>query len=498
MSETLQGAQADRPIWGVCLPFGAMALFFAWLTGQTCAEQTTLRGAGIYAAVSLVCVGGVLWGAARTKGGSRLFGALLFAAALLLKGAFALALDTPPESDFGILYAAAAKLAAGVNVLPQSEYFQNWPYQSAFVAWMAFFIRFFGADVTFFKLTNCVFSALTTLLIYRIARRFASEGGARAAGAAFLLYPGTFLLVPVLTNQHLSELLLLLSLYVYTAPAARLRRNGGQGAAAGALLALGNAIRPVGIVAVLAVAAQLALGFLLWVRRDRSRLGHLALRAAAAVTVYFCVGAALSGLVRIAGLNPSGLADNVPEWKFILGLNEQSDGGFNYADNEALFAAGADTRRAAEALLRERLEIFKSPGRFFALVYRKARVMWGGFEPAYWAFNDGARAALSTHVSPEKLDLLLMWGKKLTAFFYLWANLLIAAGAVFAARRGRAQGAAALLMLAALAYFGAHFFIEVQTRYRSLMTVLTFPLIAPGADALGLTYLRQAGKGPAV
>jgi hypothetical protein len=69
---------------------------------------------------------------------------------------------------------AAGYLAQGVNLLGELDYFHYWPYQSAFVAWMALFIRLFGADVVFFKLTNCLFSALSTLLVY-IAIRFFSR-----------------------------------------------------------------------------------------------------------------------------------------------------------------------------------------------------------------------------------------------------------------------------------------------------------------------------------
>jgi 4-amino-4-deoxy-L-arabinose transferase-like glycosyltransferase len=71
----------------------------------------------------------------------------------------------------------------GVNLLGELDYFHYWPYQSAFVAWMALFIRLFGADVVFFKLTNCLFSALSTLLVYLLAKRFASEWGARVASS---------------------------------------------------------------------------------------------------------------------------------------------------------------------------------------------------------------------------------------------------------------------------------------------------------------------------
>ena len=84
---------------------------------------------------------------------------------------------------------------------------------------------------------------------------------------------------------------------------------------------------------------------------------------------------------------------------------------------------------------------------------------------------------------------------KFTAGYYFWVNILIALGAFAVLRKKKVSKPYMLFVLIALAYFSAHLFIEVQTRYRSLMTVVTYPLIATSVDALvGSVQSPRLGK----
>lgn len=104
----------------------------------------------------------------------------LLTAAFAVRCLFVLLINTQPESDFALVYEVAKGLAAGNNTLNDSPYFQTWAYQSGYVLFLAFFIRFFGASLFSFKVMNCLFSTVTTLLVYLLARRMTSEKAARA------------------------------------------------------------------------------------------------------------------------------------------------------------------------------------------------------------------------------------------------------------------------------------------------------------------------------
>ncbi|MDD4510042.1 MAG: glycosyltransferase family 39 protein, partial [Oscillospiraceae bacterium] len=324
-------------------------------------------------------------------------------------------------------------------------------------------------------LMNCLFSALSTLLVYLLAKRFASERGARVASVVFFLYPGTFMMVSVLTNQHLSEVLMLWALYVFTTPAKR-TKGMFMSAAAAVLLALSNAIRPNGIILVLAVLVYIAIRVFSRLKDGQNKRKYDFARALVLIVLYFLISLSLSGFVKATGLNEYGLVNNVPEWKWIIGLNEQYDGQYNSEDAKTVFDGGFD-QAAVDRLMRERLSI--SPSGFLSLAWRKLNIMWGS-----WAFIGNVYAEIGALRGGDFLSRVLIRMCKFTAGLYIWVNLLIALGAAIPFRQKRVQEAHMLLMLISLAYFCTHLLIEVQPRYRSLMTVMSFPLIAVGVDAL--------------
>lgn len=401
---------------------------------------------------------------------TRQFLALLFVAALLLKGMAAVLIPTQPESDFWKLYDAARQLAQGQNLLNTETYFQRWPYQSGFVAWMAFFIRWFGAGVPFFQLTNALCSAASNCLIYAIVRRFSSEAGARGAALFYLLYPGVYFLLPVLTNQHLSELLLLLALWACTHPAEGLRGRCLWGGAGGVLLALSNGIRPMAAVILLAAAAFAAMGLLGWISRRGETLWATLGPWACFLLAYFLSWRLLNAVTILSGLNCLGLTNQVPEWKWILGLNPTTHGGYSPSDAAAVFQSGRPVPQAAGDLLRQRLAL--SPGDLLELFRDKIRAMWGSFEDPSWAFTGQVWADLARLGWGEQALSLVNKLCRLTSGMYVWISLLAGAGALAQLRRPRPfPWTGTLAMLCALAYFAAHLFIEIQPRYRSTMTI---------------------------
>lgn len=476
------------PLSGVVLlAFAVMALLIAYVSAHFLYRNTDPK---YYLALyyGLPCL--FLFGAAAllpNRPHAPMFGMALFLAALLLKGAMAALFQTQPESDFSLFYAAAQQLAQGNNLLNETPYFQCWAYQSGFVAWMALWIKFFGADVAFFKGMNVLLSALTHLLIYLFARRFASERGARVAALAFLFYPGTFFLIPLLTNQHLSEFLLLAALWVCTLPAASARRRALQSAAGGLLLALSNFIRPTAAVVLLAAAGYGLIQFVESTRGERRKAGGMLFF----LLSYGLVWAALSGAVQITGLNQNGLTSQAPEWKFILGLNEATAGQYNSADEAAVFGPNGPRQEVLRALLRERISL--PPNRMFALFWRKIEQMWGSFEDTFWLFTRGFWDELNTSGIGTAVLYWMDKLRRLSCGYYMVAGVLAGVGAFSQLKRRSLPESAALAMLTALAYFCAHLFIEIQVRYRSTMTLFLMLLTAPGADVIASVFRPRKG-----
>lgn len=475
---------AERLLLG--LTFGCFALMAAVIAAvslKALLEEAAPRTAAVCITLPGLLLAGLGLACRRARADrGRRFALLLFAGTLALKGAFAVLVDTQPVSDFKMLYETAQWLAQGPVPLTALEYFVRWPYQSWFVAYMAVPMELFGADVLFFKLVNVLASALTGALVYGLARRFASEGGARGAALLYTLYPGTWLLAPVLTNQHLSDLLLLLALWLYTVPAAGLKGRLALAGAAGAALALGNAFRPAAAVALAAALCLLVLELLRerggGLRAAGSALARFALLAAAYAALMWGFGQG----VRLSGLNEYGLTNSCPEWKFVCGLNEETCGGYSKRDAERVFGGG-DPRAEARALIAQRLSV--PPDRLAKLAWDKIEKLWGRCETLEWTVTDNVAQALDRSGVPGGAEKAVRVVQRASSGCYVWCFMLAAAGGVCALRgRARSREAAQLLALAALAYFGVHLFIEVQVRYRLLMYALAFPLTAVGLDGL--------------
>ena len=470
-----------------CLCTAGMAAYIVFTASSVfCGETGGLALTKHLAAALLLCA---LAAALTRLGQSETRHVLcLLAAAFAVRCLFVLLINTQPESDFALVYEAAKGLAAGNNTLNDSPYFQTWAYQSGYVLFLAFFIRFFGASLFSFKVMNCLFSTATTLLVYLLARRMASAKAARAAGWIYALYPGTICYCSVLTPQHLSEMLLLLAVFLFTLPGRTKNQSFADAAIAGAVLSLSNAARPTAIVFVLALTAYAVVSCF----GDRGELRRILARTVLAVVCYFLCMSGISALVKVSGVNRNGLSNLLPEWKFIVGLNQSADGQYNLEDVTRVFYA-QDQTRAAQALERERLEI--TAPQFFALAHRKALLMWGTPEADYWAFTGSVCDGL-TAVYGEDALVLLAKVQRMTAAFYIWIYALTVFGAFAQARTKRISEVYLLLALTALAYFCAHAFIEIQPRYRTLMYALTFPLTANGAEWLGFRIIHKSSDRP--
>lgn len=421
------------------------------------------------------------------ESGAGRFALLLFLGAFALKGAFAAVVDTQPVSDFVALYLGAVELAQNGTPLSVQPYFQMWPYQSGQALYLAALVKLFGEDLLWIKLFNALWAAFTSVMVYALARRISSEGGARTAAVLYTFYPGTWLLLPVLTNQHLSELLFMLAFWLYTTPAQAGKKRLGLAAAAGAVLALGNAIRPAAIVALAAAGCLMVLELLRERRSGGRRLAAAIVRFALFAVVYVGVMGALGGLTRLSGVNEYGLSSSCPEWKFACGLNEETSGCYSAADAKLIFYESENPRQAARELALERIQM--PPARLLRLLGNKIRIMWGGYEETTWMLTPNVVEQIDASALPVCTEQLSWWTKMLSCGVYSLSFLLMALGGAVGLKKERE--AAQLLALVSLAYFGVHLFIEIQPRYRSLMYAVAFPLTALGFDGLWALWERR-------
>lgn len=412
-----------------------------------------------------------------------LFAIILFIISLVSKISMAMLIQTPPESDFYLLYFAAQELADGNNILNTTQYFQFWAYQSGFVVWMSFFIRFFNAGLQFFLIMNALAVSITNVLLYFLCRRFGSDLGATIVSLIYLCYPAPFFMVPVLTNQTMAELFMMGALCLYLIPQGPRKKRCACHLGAGILLAISNIFRPMAVVLVFSVLGVTVLCII--TRRN--------FRAYAIPCAFFCGGyiaitQGASFLICASGINTNGLNNMLPTWKFVLGLNSASSG--RYSSQDAAYVFGSNHPvAAAQELLRDRLSFCSIP-QLLRLFWEKIIIMWGYFEDSSWALTQRVMDMLRER---GLYNFVRYWVDKwcrLGAGAYIMIMILAGAGA----KRIRGKlDYRYVVVLASGIYFGAHLLVEIQVRYRSTFLLFLLPLTACGVDSLKniLTHVRM-------
>lgn len=393
------------------------------------------------------------------------FALTLFLVRFTLALCFILWLGSEPVQDFATMHTAAEQLAAGSHEYLDNIYFFNWAYQSAFVAYEALVITLFGPSLLPLQLLNALWLAGTNVLVYQMARHFLPEKAAMTAGVFYCVYPAPLFLAGVLTNQHLSVFLLYSALYVLLCRDVTPLRA----LSAGALMALGNAMRPIGVIVMLAS--------VLWLLIRAMHRADLrsALHGAYVAASYFMVGAALSGLIVASGINPEGLSNNQPMWKFVVGLNQDSNGSWNRDDYETYLSLPTDeAHQAMTQAVQKRLSV--GPAKLAGLAWRKSAVMWAGNEDLYWGFGHlDPDAPAVAGLSWNSLQLLL---GSLDKGIYLLAFALALAGLILRLREKERCGHSLPLVLLLCGYYAVHLIVEVQSRYRYFLMPCVFILAA--------------------
>lgn len=399
---------------------------------------------------------------------------IIFAVRFLIAMALIFMIQTQPVSDFNTMYQAAINLSQGGRDYLDNIYFFNWAYQTGFVLYESVILRIFGTGQFALQVMNALWLGGIGALVYGIALHLMSRKAAAMAALLYVLYPAPYFLTTVLTNQHIAAFFYYLAIYL-------LVRNEKlslpMAILIGAVIAIGNVMRPIGIILVLAILCWRLIRFLMGKdeRKGRTLAGLLLIPIS-----YFAVFSLCSGAVAWSGLNPEGLSNNLPMWKFVVGLNQESNGGWNREDYDSYYSLPSEEAdQAMREVVQERLKA--GPSALFDLALRKSTAMWGSAEDMYWGFGhlDGQRKIGPKTVSQYLQDL--DWADR---GVYWVAFTLAILGLLSMLLRGSKGGPALLLTFLLCGYYAVHLIVEVQSRYRYFLMPTVFLLAGVGLSAV--------------
>ncbi|MBO9607312.1 MAG: glycosyltransferase family 39 protein [Paenibacillaceae bacterium] len=410
------------------------------------------------------------------------YAAVLLALTASLRVAWVLAVDTQPVSDFLDMYNAAVQAAHGDLSFGHNEYFSRWVYQLGFTLAQAAVIALFGDGLLPLKLLNVLLQVATGWIVYRTAAQLFGEFAGRAAGLLYAVYVPLIVMGSVLTNQHLSTFLFALGCH---AAARRLWRSPAGAVAIATCIGCGAIVRPLGgfflaLVLLYALACE-------WKDRFGGRPWRSLGKLAAIAVIYFAFQQ-LAGLALVgSGISDYTLANREPYWKFMVGMNPATDGGWSREDEQyvAAYPIGEARNRAELALFRERASDARQVA---ALVGRKWTAMWGHEDAAaIWGLWGVEKPGLAKQISQiERIEYMAfcLFGAAGCAAMAFARRRAGEAPASPATAKSSAALAPALPLLLVLVYAVLHLVIEVQTRYR--FDIMPWMLVLAGAGCVWL------------
>ena len=407
-----------------------------------------------------------------------LFTLWLFIGTFLVNLSWVLWLDPAPDSDFYALHNAAQSLLRGDLSFNKDPYFILWSYQLPFVALEALLLLIWN-DPMCIQLFNCLCTAGSVCLIYRILRGRVSDAAGRTASVCLVLFPTIGAMSSLLTNQCGGAFFLTLGLWLVCSSDTK-KLGFARYPLAGLCIQMGNLIRPEGVIVLIAL---LAYG-VFYILRNPDRLKGAALGTAALAAVYLLTGTAADQAVIRTGLSPYGVENQLPQWKFVCGTNFETKGGYSEADFQVLLATlGEDyrpTEQTEEAVREFLAERLSHPLKDWTELLRSKLDRFWNKPGTGWAFTDLTASSedFQNRIRPalEEFDRTLYW----------LAILLSAAGLL----RKKKEPVQLVPYFVFFAAFAAFLFIEVQPRYAYLPD---FFLLAAGAFGIGQleNYFRK-------
>ncbi len=432
----------DIKLYNNFLNLFKFALFFAFFAIIT-TISVPLGLIALLFAISFFCY----------KSSGKKFEVILFSASVIIGTSFVFTLDVMPFSDFEAVLNASRMLLDGDTSFQTFDYFVSYPYQTFMVIYEAILLSIWD-DIKIIQLVNVLFLAGTNVLCYKIACIYFDEKASRAVSIFHLIYIFHMSFVVVLANQIQPSFFIYLAIYMLASERFDKLSSIKKYALVGFLLAVSNLFRQDGIVIIVAVLAFVFFEFI----KDANKKNFVVLvkKIAPLLVLYFGTFELCSMTVKLLEINANGLENNATLLRFIIGFNQETNGGWNSYDaiyvQTVMESQGLSQTEAELAILAER--IFISPLSLMSLFYNKITFLWTG-DTAFWTFSTLA------DLEPKAYELLKNVNSSVNIISIFGAIL----GSAYLIFRKNVQPKSLILPFYIFATFCAYIPMEVQPRY---------------------------------
>ncbi len=394
------------------------------------------------------------------------FGLILFAVSLIIRLIFIMIANFEQVYDFKTLLEASKMFAKGDYSFNTWYHFHTWGYQTAFVIYQGVLLKLFNS-IFILKLLNVIYSSLIVVIVYKLGLKISkNEKSSRIVSMLYMIFPFYLFLNSVLLNSHLATLLSYIGIFFLLKEEPKYKDY----LFGGILIALGNLIRPEGIIIVLTVIIYKLITL------KKENIKKIIISLLIFLSSYFILCNGASFLVKVSNINPSGLQNKDPLWKFLLGFNYESCG--YYVEDDARFQVSKEIEM--NEIKRRALE---DPIRTGKLMVCKVDRFWlsSGLEDEMGSFNDKSFNILGINIKFSRIKdmaIILNKGINIIILTLMLLGLFI--------NRKNIKNEVLFLLIMILITFGIYLFIEIQPRYLYFVHVSVFALAT-----LGINYIQE-------
>ncbi|MFH5810834.1 hypothetical protein [Companilactobacillus sp. FL22-1] len=353
-------------------------------------------------------------------------------------------------SDFGAFWGNAPAALKGKPIFTHdNDYFAKWAYQTGFLVYVMTVVKVFGEHVIALQLLNVLYQVLILLMAYILTiKLFNNIKMARLAVFVLMIDLDWFGLNSQADNQYLGMLLFLVTFYLI------MQNKYWSYALAGLTLGLGSIIRPIGPV----IIAGVFVYGLIYLFLNNNHFSWTGLGKILITLVIYQVIFSAAGLaVKSSGLNQYGLENRDSEWKFVTGLDANSNGVYDQAmvNRFNLNDSRAKMSRQEHQVIRENIKNLNETHGWLRLFWNKNEVLWASRSQTV----DFAEF-INLH-STRATDLAKLLG-------YMGTVVLIIFSWIGSLRllKGKPRQEIFVLILPLMAFAVVQLLIEVQGRYR--------------------------------
>ena len=394
------------------------------------------------------------------------FGLILFAVSLIIRLIFIMVANFEQVYDFKTLLEASEMFAKGDYSFNTWYHFHTWGYQTAFVIYQGVLLKLFNS-IFILKLLNVIYSSLIVVIVYKLGLKISkNEKSSRIVSMLYMIFPFYLFLNSVLLNSHLATLLSYIGIFFLLKEEPKYKDY----LFGGILIALGNLIRPEGIIIVLTVIIYKLITL------KKENIKKIIISLLIFLSSYFILCNGASFLVKVSNINPSGLQNKDPLWKFLLGFNYESCG--YYVEDDARFQVSKEIEM--NEIKRRALE---DPIRTGKLMVCKVDRFWlsSGLEDEMGSFNDKSFNILGINIKFSRIKdmaIILNKGINIIILTLMLLGLFV--------NRKNIKNEVLFLLIMILITFGIYLFIEIQPRYLYFVHVSVFALAT-----LGINYIQE-------